>query len=233
MSSTNKMQGITFGQPEPFQVPEYDFAPVQAIARATDMSKYYDNLLEDAFDRDEEDFTYGVSPQITKRLFERCADGFDWPSWRSKILNMGKHYKLTVSGLEDQGSIAVHFVHRKSTRPDAIPLLLVHGWPGSFLEFEELVKILGDAYSIVMPSIPGYAFSDPPKRPSKSKGGVPWSFTKTAICFNAIMLSLGYEKYVCQGGDWGSMLTRATAQTFPDNVKALRTGNFVLTERPG
>lgn len=216
------MDGIKYGKPEPFYVPHYDFEPVRAIARMTEMDKYYANLLEDAFERDDEDFTFGLPPNITKRLFERCADGFDWPSWAAKIEGMGRHYKLRVSGIEDQGSIDVHFVHRKSTRPDAIPLLLVHGWPGSFLEFEQIAQILGDSYNIVMPSIPGYAFSDAPKRPSRTKGEVPWTFKKTAQCFNAIMLSLDYEKYVTQGGDWGSMLTRATSQHFPDNVKALR-----------
>lgn len=221
------MEGITYGTPEPFTIPEYDFAPVRAIAQATDLSLYISNLLEDAMTRDEEDFTYGVSPRILQRLFARAADpnGFDWPAWRAKMQAMGEHFKLTVSGIEDQRSIKVHFIHRKSKRRDAIPLLLVHGWPGSFLEFEQLVQILGDSYHIVMPSIPGYAFSDPPKRPAKAKGGVPLSYKKAAQCLNAIMQCLGYEKYVTQGGDWGSMLTRATAQLFPDNVKALRACN--------
>lgn len=71
-------------------------------------------------------------------------------------------------------------------------------------------------------SIPGFAWSGAPKKAANTQGGVPWNYTKSAICFNAVMLSLGYEKYVTQGGDWGSMLTRHTSQCFPDNVKALR-----------
>lgn len=71
-------------------------------------------------------------------------------------------------------------------------------------------------------SIPGFGWSGAPKKAANTQGGLPWDFTKSAICFNAVMLSLGYEKYVTQGGDWGSMLTRHAAQCFPDNIKAIR-----------
>lgn len=109
---------------------------------------------------------------------------------------MGDHYKLKVSGIEDQGSIGVHFVHVKSENPKAKPLLLVHGWPGSFLEFLSISKTLKTNYHLVIPwvlilkllrrhfsvpaekllsrSIPGFAFSDPPKKASKAVGELPW-----------------------------------------------------------
>lgn len=221
------MQGITFGKPEPFAVPDYDFDAVRKIAQATDLSSFYGNVLSNAFDRDQDDFTYGLPASITKQLVERVQSGFEWSEWAEKIKQMGRHYKvgtsrrrrktgtqeadspimqLRVSGIPDQGDLTVHFVHRESPATDGrqpIPLLLVHGWPGSFLEFEEISKLLSDrGYSIVMPSIPGYAFSDAPKRAAKTEGGSPWNYTKTATCFNAIMLSLGYDKYVTQGGDW-------------------------------
>ena len=109
---------------------------------------------------------------------------------------MGDHYKLFVSGIPDQGEIGVHFIHRKSDNPNAMPLLLVHGWPGSFMEFMEISEILCKDYHLVMPcvsssmvkqsksahyvrlycrSIPGFAFSDAPKKPAKGQGSVPWS----------------------------------------------------------
>ncbi|KAL7006435.1 hypothetical protein EMMF5_004088 [Cystobasidiomycetes sp. EMM_F5] len=231
------MQGITYGKPEPFVIPDYDYGPVQAAVKAVDLSKYYDNLLEDAWTRDDDDFTYGIPPSVTKRLIERAANGFEWPVWRKKIQDMGEHYKLKVAGLPEQGEIGVHFIHRKSDNPKAVPLLLVHGWPGSILEFCEISKILSKNYHIVMPSIPGYAFSDAPKRGTKTTNGVPWSmlvyYEKSAICFNAIMQSLGYKKYLTQGGDWGSMLTRYTAQSFPDNVMALHLNYFsAVTSKP-
>lgn len=120
----------------------------------------------------------------------------------------------------------------------------MHRRPGSFIEFYKIVEILGDSYNIVMPfvhvqshslrrrraemclplhsSIPGYAFSDAPKKGARTEGGVPWGYAKSAKCFNAVMMSLGYSTYVTAGGDWGSMLTRFMALSFPDNVKALR-----------
>lgn len=190
------------------------------------MTGYYDNLLDDAFERDIEDFTYGVSPQITKRLLARAADGFNWSEWRDKLHDMGEHYKLSVSGIPDQDKIDIHFIHRKSENPKAIPLLMVHGWPGSVLEFHGICKLLSPNYHLVMPSIPGFGWSGAPKKAANTQGGLPWDFTKSAICFNAVMLSLGYEKYVTQGGDWGSMLTRHAAQCFPDNIKAIHVNFF-------
>lgn len=88
------MEGVTYGTPERFTIPEYDFAAVQTIARATNLESYYANLLDDAFDRSEEDFTYGMPPSLTKKLIERVRDGFEWKEWREKLQNMGEHYKV-------------------------------------------------------------------------------------------------------------------------------------------
>ena len=170
----SSMQGITFGTPAPFTVPEWDYEPVRAIIRATDLSQFYNNLLDDAFERDEEDFTYGLSARVIRRLHE-AAKTFELKPWAEKIRKMGDHHKLKVSGIQDQDDIEVHFIHRKCSKPDAINLLLVHGWPGSIIEFEQICHLLADRYNVVMPSIPGFAFSGTPKRAAKTKGGVPWS----------------------------------------------------------
>lgn len=127
------MQGISYGRPEPFSIPDYDYGRVQAIARATNLGKYYDNILSDAFERSEEDYTYGIPAPVTKRLLERAANGFEWPAWSKKLNDMGDHYRLKISGLPDEGDFSVHFVHKPSKTPNAIPLLLVHGWPGRSL----------------------------------------------------------------------------------------------------
>lgn len=89
------MQGITFGKPEPFDIPDWDYAPVKAIINATDLSNFYENLLDDAFDRDVEDFTYGLSPKIIQRLHE-AAKTFEWQPWAEKIKKMGDHYKVSL-----------------------------------------------------------------------------------------------------------------------------------------
>jgi len=110
----------------------------------------------------------GVSPKITKRLLARAGEGFNWSEWRDKLHDMGDHYKvgienpnsrtcsdiiyqLAVSGIQDQEKIDIHFIHRKSENPNAIPILMVHGWPGSVIEFYKICKILTKDYHLVMP----------------------------------------------------------------------------------
>lgn len=96
MPGLASMDGISYGKPAPFAIPDYDYAPVKAAAKATNLQGYYDNLLDDAFERDEEDFTYGLSPKITKRLVARAAEGFEWSEWRDKLHDMGDHYKVRI-----------------------------------------------------------------------------------------------------------------------------------------
>lgn len=87
------MEGISYSKPEPFRVPEYDYEPVRAIVKATDLSSYYDNLLDDAAQRERDDFTYGIPPVSTKQLHE-AAKTFDWKPWAERIRAMGDHYKV-------------------------------------------------------------------------------------------------------------------------------------------
>ena len=104
---------------------------------------------------------------------------------------------------------------RRRRRAAPIPLLLVHGWPGSFVEFLRLVPLLTAAgFDVVAPSLPGYGFSDAPRRP-----GADAAFMARAA--HALMLSLGYAHYVAQGGDWGAIITQRLATAFPTHCVAL------------
>lgn len=112
----------------------------------------------------------------------------------------------------------MHFVHQKSSNPNAIPLLFVHGWPGSFLEVTKILPLLkgGDgkpAFHVVAPSLPNYGFSGP----ALKKG---FNVARAAEACHKVMLALGYDQYVTQGGDWGMLITRACAYLYPQNVKA-------------
>ncbi|KAL0030918.1 hypothetical protein WJX79_000868 [Trebouxia sp. C0005] len=110
--------------------------------------------------------------------------------------------------------------HNRSQHNDAIPLVLIHGWPGSILEFTELIPQLVNpgkgkqAFHVVAPSLPGFAFSSAPKH----KG---FGLKEMAKTFNQLMLELGYTKYVAQGGDWGSMLSKALGIFHPDHCKGI------------
>lgn len=131
-----------------------------------------------------------------------------------------KHYKVTVE-VEEYGLLPLHYVHETSDRKDAIPLLFSHGWPGSFLEIRKVIHQLAHpdspstpAFHVVAPSLPGFGFS-----PAPLKLGV--GPTIVARGFDAIMSKvIGYRKYVVQGGDFGSFITRSMAIQFPDRVKA-------------
>ena len=114
--------------------------------------------------------------------------------------------------------VPLHFVHHRSNRTDAIPLLFIHGWPGSFLEVDNILDGLlnppnssAPAFHVVAPSIPGFAFSPAPR-----KAG--WGARETGYAFQALMSQLGYAHYVIQGGDFGGVILRYMAGDNPSSV---------------
>ena len=142
---------------------------------------------------------YGAPLADVKRLTAYWRDEFAWPDIQEK-LNQLPHFTTHIQcdGFED---LNVHFLHKKSDVENAIPLLFVHGWPGSFLEG---TKIMGEllqggkqpAFHFVAPSLPNYGFSEGSKR----KGFAIEQYAETC---HKLMLKLGYDQYVTQGGDWG------------------------------
>ncbi|RDW93094.1 epoxide hydrolase family protein [Aspergillus mulundensis] len=177
-----------------------------------------------------------IGHESLKQLVEYWRDEYDWRKYEA-FLNTFHHFKTPVSvqGFED---IDLHFLHHRSSRKDAVPLLFVHGWPGSFFEALKIIPLLtepGDstkqAFHVVAPSLPGYGFSSY----SKKRG---FALKQHAECFAGLMKKLGYEKYVCQGGDWGSSIVRYMALNFPESVQAIHINMFLalppdhLKEKP-
>ncbi|KAF8315330.1 alpha/beta-hydrolase, partial [Clavulina sp. PMI_390] len=121
----------------------------------------------------------------------------------------------------------IHFVHERSSRSDAVPLLILHGWPGLFFDFHKIIKALTNpedstqpAFHVVAPSLPGYAWSSLPRKRI-------FGLDDLARVFNKLMKDvLGYEKYVAQGGDWGSHILRYTGQNHSDNAKLIHFNMF-------
>ena len=118
----------------------------------------------------------------------------------------------------------IHFLHARSPEPDAIPLIMTHGWPGSIAEFRQVIGPLvdpvahggnaEDAFHLVVPSLPGYGFSGPTTEPG-------WDVRRVAQAFATLMAALGYDRYGAQGGDWGSMVSRqASARWTPSTSSA-------------
>ena len=164
-----------------------------------------------------EDWSQGVPLSYLQDLVAYWADGYDWAA-RQRYLNSFPQYLTEIDGLD------VHFVHVRSPEPDALPLVLTHGWPGSFVEFLEAIGPLtdpaahggdrADAFHVVVPSLPGYAFSAKPTTTG-------WGIERTAGAWAQLMARLGYERYGAQGGDWGSMVTTVIGQIDPEHVAGI------------
>lgn len=160
----------------------------------------------------------GAPLQDVKRLTKYWKDSFDWKKAEG---DLNKFPQFTTS-IEVDGfaPLTIHFLHQKSNVQNAIPLLFVHGWPGSFMEVIKVIDQLagGDgkdtpSFHVVAISLPNFGFSSGPKK----RG---FALEHYAESCNKLMLKLGYPQYVTQGGDWGYYITRAVSLLFPDNCLA-------------
>ncbi|MDR7166482.1 pimeloyl-ACP methyl ester carboxylesterase [Nocardia kruczakiae] len=136
---------------------------------------------------------------------------YDWRSFEERLDRIGQ-YRTTIDGL------GIHFLHRRSARADATPLILTHGWPGSIAEFIDVVDELADpkdaaapAFHIVVPSLPGFGYSDKPATTG-------WGTEKIAAAWVELMDRLGYRKFLAHGGDWGGNITTVLGGRFPEHV---------------
>jgi pimeloyl-ACP methyl ester carboxylesterase len=172
---------------------------------------------------------YGTNLAYQRELVAYWTDEFDWRAQERQI-NEFDHFKTTIDGLD------VHFIHQRSPVEDATPLLISHGWPGSFLEFMKVIGPLTDpvahggnaedAFHVVVPSIPGFGFSDKPSEPG-------YGPAQMGDIFAQLMERLGYERYGAQGGDWGSAITRRVASEHPDRVIGLHLNLVSAGPPPG
>ena len=159
----------------------------------------------------------GMNQAYLKQLIEYWRDEFDWRA-QERRLNEIEQFKTRIDGLD------IHFVHRRSPEPDAFPVILTHGWPGTFAEFAKVIGPLTDpvahggraedAFHLVVPSIPGYGFSDRPPR-------LGYGRDRTGAIFAELMARLGYERYGAQGGDLGAGISRWLAANDAEHVAGL------------
>lgn len=148
---------------------------------------------------------YGVSRSRVEALAAYWRDEFDWRSFEAK-LNPHPQFITEIDGQD------VHFLHIRSDRPDAFPLILTHGWPGSVVEFLDVIEPLLDAgFHLVIPSIPGFGFSGP----TTERG---WNQYRVAAAWAELMRRLGYERYGAVGNDAGSMISPEVGRVDPDHV---------------
>ncbi|WP_426165796.1 epoxide hydrolase family protein [Sandarakinorhabdus sp. DWP1-3-1] len=144
-------------------------------------------------------WAHGANRAYMETLRRYWLDSFDWPA---AVARLNRHPQVRV----DVGDgYRLHAIHRRSSRVDARPLLIAHGWPGSILEFDAIIERLAEpedptqpAFHVVAPSLPGYAWSDRPKNPMGPRA--------VAGLYDTLMSRLGYDDYVYQGGDWGCVI---------------------------
>lgn len=166
---------------------------------------------------------YGTDRAYLTELLAYWQNDFDWRAQEARI-NALDNFVTRIDGID------LHFIHQRSANPDAIPLLVTHGWPGSFVEFLGVIGPLtdpeayggdpADAFHVVAPSLPGFGFSSKPTEPG-------YGPERMADILATLMERLGYERYGLQGGDWGAIIGRWHAGHYPERIIGLHS-NFVL-----
>jgi pimeloyl-ACP methyl ester carboxylesterase len=202
MSSTDR----TDASIRPFQV-EVPQADLDDLHDRLGRTRWSDDLPGVGWSR-------GVPLEYLRELAEHWRTGFDWRKQEATI-NQYPQFTTTIDGAN------VHFLHVRSPEPDATPLLLLHGWPGSVVEFLDVVGPLSDprahggdpadAFHLVIPSLPGHGFSGPLNEPG-------WTDGRVAAALTELMARLGYQRYGVQGGDIGAFIAPQLGRLDPDHV---------------
>ncbi|NTY60657.1 epoxide hydrolase family protein [Mycolicibacterium sphagni] len=185
--------------PFPIAVPDSD---LDDLRRRLDGARWPAELPESGWD-------YGTEQTFLRSVVERWRDGYDWRATEAELNQWGSH----VTSAAGQ---RVHLLHVRSDNADAIPLLLMHGWPGSIVEFLDVLPLLRARFHVVAVSMPGYGFSGPTTQPGVDVATV-------ASAADDVMSQLGYDRYLAQGGDWGALVVRHLGEHFGPRVAAIHT----------
>jgi len=170
------------------------------------------------------DQSQGVQLATMQKLAHYWATDYDWRKAEAK-LNALPQFKTNIDGLD------IYFIHVRSKQPNALPIIITHGWPGSIIEELKLIGPLidpvayggkaEDPFDVVIPAMPGYGFSGKPTNPG-------WNTDRIARAWDTLMKRLGYTRYVSQGGDWGARVSEALAHLAPEGLLGVHT-NLLLT----
>ncbi len=174
------------------------------------------------------DWSQGVPLAKARALVEYWRTRYDWRRLE-RSLNALPQFRTQLDGL------GIHFIHVRSKHPDALPIIITHGWPGSVIEFLQVIAPLvdptahggepGDAFHVVIPSLPGFGFSNKPTEPG-------WRLPRIAEAWGVLMQRLGYTHYVAQGGDWGAGVTSWMAKQQPSGLAAIHLNLPILFPPP-
>jgi pimeloyl-ACP methyl ester carboxylesterase len=192
--------------PEPFTIAVPD-AVIDDLHRRLDNARWPDQAPG-------EPWSLGIPVTEVQAAIDHWRNRYDWRT-REAAMNAWPHFVTEAAGER------VHFIHARSAHEDATPIVLTHGWPGSFVEFLDVIGPLTDpvahggsaedAFHVVVPSMPGYGFSGPTVQPG-------FHVNRVADAIAEVMAQLGYDRYIAQGGDWGAIVTRRLGEAYGDRL---------------
>lgn len=172
---------------------------------------------------------YGTDPHYLRNLVAYWRDGYDWRR-EERALNAFDHYRVPLAGID------LHYIHQPGRGPDPLPLLLTHGWPGSVLDFLRILPLLTDpvrhggdardAFTVVVPSMPGYGFSFRPGQPR-------FDLAAIADAEHALMTEvLGFERYASAGADYGAFVSTRLGYLYPQHVAGIHVSLLAIPREP-
>lgn len=167
-------------------------------------------------------WTYGLDLDWTKSIADSWLNQYDWRA-QERALNEYPHFTAVIDGF------CIHYLHFRSRHPNALPLIITHGWPGSFLELLKVAPMLAgsasDPFHVIVPSLPGFGFSERPSSPGMNT-------FRTAELWVKLMRELGYDRFVAQGGDIGANVSSVMAWKHPESVLAFHLNYIPGSYRP-
>ena len=196
----------------PFKVPVAPRAELEALRARVRATRWPERELV-------ADHSQGVQLKVIQELARYWAEEYDLRRYEAR-LNALPNFMTEIDGLD------IHFIHVRSARENALPLVVTHGWPGSVIELLQTVDPLtnptahgasaADAFDVVIPSMPGYGYSGKPSATG-------WGPDRIARAWTELMRRLGYRQFVAQGGDWGAIITDVMAVQAPPELLGMHT----------
>ena len=196
-------------RPFKIQIPE---EALEDLRQRLSRTRWPDEILGSGWD-------YGSNLDYVKELVDYWRTQFNWRA-QEKAMNEFAHFRADLDGL------GVHFIHERGEGPDSLPIIITHGWPSSFSEMLKIIPMLtdpashggsaADSFDVVVPSMPGYGFSDLPAQPGMSV------YEIAALWSRLMREGLGYPRFGAQGGDWGASVTARLDFDYPDQVVGIQ-----------